>query len=333
MRAQRGGFILSAAEALLNASDGSLSEVLGSEAPLTEILHDISFDGHYREGKVIITSTRIIVVELGAVTRILEIKAAKNYKTVSLVGSGQLQAVIDGIPVALARFNMRQMPHFANAVKFLNKVAAGETTPFYIEIEEKTCPKCGRVYPDESRICPACINRAQVVWRLMKMARPHLRLIIIVMVLFWVTTALNLVGPQLNRMFIDQVLVPRKRDAALFTYYLSLITVTGVIGHNLVSMARGIVVTHLSSQLGQDLRNLVYGKIQALSLSYLSKRKTGDLMNRVNNDTSTIQTFIQQQLATAINDGLMLVGICAILFFTNWRLAMFVPVFSALILK
>lgn len=300
-----------------------LQEVLGKEIPVAELVHDVTFAGRFCAGKVVITPTRVLVTEADEVVKELTIASATKFATKSLVGSGQLEAVVDQDLVALARFNMRQMPHFANAVKYLNKIAAGEETPFYQNVEEKACPKCGRVYPDESRICPACVNKVQIVKRLMAMARPHMKLIVVVMLLFWVSNGVRLIEPQLFRMLIDGVIKPRNQNTMLLLYYVGLIFLTMMVS-TATGMVRGLVMTNLSARLGQDLRNMVYGKIQALSLNYLSKRKTGDLMNRVNGDTGTIQTFIQQQLADAINEGLMLIGVGVILFAIDWELALFV---------
>jgi len=323
---------LSDIAALFLSAGKNIETVLDGETVHAKILHDVSLDGRYIEGWVYVTPTRVIVTLGDQVTKEMPITAAKSYKTLGLIGSGQLEADVDGTPIILARFNLRQMPLYANAVKFLNKVASGAETPFYTEVEERTCPKCGRIYPDESRICPACINRRQVVKRLMKMAFPHWKLIFVVTLLFWLRAGLNLINPQLFRIFIDEVVAPGQADVRLFVFYISLITLLGPVGQSVCDMTRSLVVTRLSAQLGQDLRNMVYCKLQALSLNYVSKRKTGDLMNRVNNDTGTIQSFIQQQLVSVINDGLMLIGIGTILFITNWQMALMVLVPAPLVM-
>jgi len=44
----------------------------------------------------------------------------------------------------------------------------------------------------------------------------------------------------------------------------------------------------VGARLGQDLRLLVFSRIQALSLSFIDQQRTGDLMNRINHDTGHV---------------------------------------------
>lgn len=309
----------------------SLTEALGGEEVVTELTHDVSDAGRFVEGKVIITATRLLVCEADVVTKEIALSQTREFKAVGLIGSAHLEATIDGLRASVVRFSMSQMPYFSNAVKYLNKVTSGQPTPFYQEVEEKKCPHCGRVLPEGSASCPGCTNKMQVVRRLLAIARPHMLLMLVAMVLFWVSAGIRLVVPQLYRILVDDVIRAQKQDLRQLLYYVALIGLAGL-GTNVVAVIRGLVMTHLGAGLGQDLRNLVFAKIQALSLNYLGKRKTGDLMNRVTGDTGTLQGFIQNQLATAINEALLFVGIAFILFTTNWRMALLVLVPSPLVL-
>ncbi|HBM80693.1 MAG TPA: ABC transporter ATP-binding protein, partial [Clostridiaceae bacterium] len=106
-------------------------------------------------------------------------------------------------------------------------------------------------------------------------------------------------------------------------FYVGLITLLQIL-NTLVTYVRGKVMVNVGSSLSAELRNMVYKKIQSLSLDYLSKRKTGDLMNRVTKDTERIKGFIQNQAVFGINQILILIGICIILFATNWKLALMI---------
>ncbi|NLN19260.1 MAG: ABC transporter ATP-binding protein [Firmicutes bacterium] len=301
----------------------SIADVLGNEEVVTELVHDVDVHSLFTEGKTIITPTRLLVCDNGTVTREISLSQASDFKAVGLVGNGYLEATIDGVRTAIVRFSMSQMPYFANAVKYLNKITAGQSVPFYQEVEEKKCPRCGRVLPEGSASCSSCTNKVQIVRRLLAIAKPHFPLMLAAMVLFWVSTGIRLVVPQLYRILVDDVIRAGQRDLRQLLFYVGLIGLAGL-GTNFVGAIRGLVMTHLGAGLGQDLRNLVFAKIQALSLNYLSKRKTGDLMNRVTGDTGTIQSFIQNQMATALNEALLLIGIGLILFTTNWRMALLV---------
>jgi len=303
------------------ASEKSLTAALAGETPVTKVAYDISPEGRYIEGQVVVTPTRLLITSDDCVIREITLATCRDFKTTTMVGSGCLETMVDGVPTRLVRFNMRLLPYYSNLVKYLNKVAAGETAPYFEEIKEKTCPRCGLVYPDESQICPKCINKAQLVKRLLSLAKPHAWMILGTMVLFWISTGARLISPQLTRLLIDEGIGNGNTDKVVF--YVLLMSLVLLFNQGL-AVARGLLTTVLGSRLGQDLRNMVYGKLQALSLNYISKHKTGDLMNRVTNDTSNIQSFVQNQAATFINDSLVFIGIVAILMANHWKLALLV---------
>ena len=72
------------------------------------------------------------------------------------------------------------------------------------------------------------------------------------------------------------------------------------------------------------LRGMVFNKIQMLSVSRISKRTAGELISRVNNDSSRIQSFFTNELGGMIEQLLILIAVSVILFVYNWRLALFI---------
>ena len=69
---------------------------------------------------------------------------------------------------------------------------------------------------------------------------------------------------------------------------------------------------------------MVYEKIQSLSLGYIGKRKTGDLMNRITGDTDRISNFMVHTAPNVVNELLTMTGILIIMFTFNWKLALIV---------
>ena len=89
-----------------------------------------------------------------------------------------------------------------------------------------------------------------------------------------------------------------------------------------------------------DMRILVYDKLQELSLKYYHDKQTGQLMSRVVNDTSNIETLIAHAVPDVIVNVLMLIGVAAVLFAINPVLAAlslvtmpFIAVFSVYFAK
>jgi ATP-binding cassette subfamily B protein len=79
-----------------------------------------------------------------------------------------------------------------------------------------------------------------------------------------------------------------------------------------------------SQALAFDMRNDLFAKIQRLSFSYHDRNQTGQLMVRATDDVEKVRIFIGQGLLQLFGAALLIVGALAILFTTNWQLALVV---------
>ena len=71
-----------------------------------------------------------------------------------------------------------------------------------------------------------------------------------------------------------------------------------------------------------DLREQIFSKIQALSLSFFDQHEAGDLMSRLTNDTDVINRVLTMGLVRLVSSALTLIGILIAMFVLNWRLAL-----------
>ncbi len=88
----------------------------------------------------------------------------------------------------------------------------------------------------------------------------------------------------------------------------------------------GFGQTYLSEFIGQrvayDLRNRLYDRIQRLSFAFHDKAQTGQLMSRATQDVEAVRFFVSMGFLRSILIAFMFIGICAILFLMNWKLAL-----------
>lgn len=71
-----------------------------------------------------------------------------------------------------------------------------------------------------------------------------------------------------------------------------------------------------------DLREQIFAKIQALSLSFFDQHEAGDLMSRLTNDTDVINRVLTMGLVRLVSSALTLIGILIAMLVLNWRLAL-----------
>ena len=74
-----------------------------------------------------------------------------------------------------------------------------------------------------------------------------------------------------------------------------------------------------------DLREKIYNHIQSLSISFFTRNPTGILMSRITNDVTVIQGAVTDALTGLLRESFTIVGLVAVVFYHNWKLAIIGP--------
>ncbi len=84
--------------------------------------------------------------------------------------------------------------------------------------------------------------------------------------------------------------------------------------------------SYIMSDVGQkvirDVRNIVYEKLQVLSLEYFSQRRSGELVSRITNDVKLIENAVSYALTDLVYQGFTVICFAITIFFINWKLAL-----------
>ncbi|MCL6431860.1 MAG: ABC transporter ATP-binding protein/permease [Anaerolineae bacterium] len=155
--------------------------------------------------------------------------------------------------------------------------------------------------------------------RLPRYLRRHWRSAVGAYVSLVVVTASNLVMPSLVRYAID-LGIGSGRVTLLLWIALGIVAVACV--RAVFAFLQGYLSERASQGVAFDLRNALYDKIQRLSFSYHDRTQTGQLMTRATSDVETVRFFCGMGLLQLTNTVVMTLGTSAILFVTDWRLAL-----------
>lgn len=108
-------------------------------------------------------------------------------------------------------------------------------------------------------------------------------------------------------------------------YLLVLSAVFWLLGIYIVGEVFGTLETNLLSRVAQKfilrLRNQVYHKLQAQSLGYLQRQRTGDLMSRAMSDVEELQSFIVNGIDVLLGEGIIWLVTVAVVMSMDWRVA------------
>ncbi|UXU57071.1 ABC transporter ATP-binding protein/permease [Staphylococcus agnetis] len=93
----------------------------------------------------------------------------------------------------------------------------------------------------------------------------------------------------------------------------------------LSSIFEGISL-YLLSKIGEEtiysIREKLWEHLICLDISFFDNNSTGELMSRINSDTTVINTFISERAPTSINSLITLFGSVGLLFFLDWKLTL-----------
>ena len=92
----------------------------------------------------------------------------------------------------------------------------------------------------------------------------------------------------------------------------------------IISAVRSLIMIDTGAGFIAKLRQITFDKIQAMSISRINARTSGELINRVSSDCDTVKQFIVNDVGEMIQMVVTLVTVGVILFVYDWRLALLV---------
>jgi ATP-binding cassette, subfamily B, bacterial len=157
--------------------------------------------------------------------------------------------------------------------------------------------------------------------------KPYRRRVAIALTSLIVAAAAMLALPIALRQMIDHGLAAQSA-VAIDRYFLGFLAAAGAFGA--FAALRFYHVTWLGERLVADVRRAVYARVVAMDPTFFEVTKTGEVLSRLNTDTTLVQTIAGSSLSIALRSALNLVGALVMLALTSLRLsgalALFLPV-------
>lgn len=185
------------------------------------------------------------------------------------------------------------------------------------------------------------------VRRLLSFMRPYSARFFAAILLMVVVGACEALAALLIKPVFDGVLAPHRQTPShitLFVWpfsgrplYLETLLPNGI--HNIwtmvalaivgVTLIKGIAeffatyfINYVGHSVVKDLRNRLYSKIIEQSMAFFASNPTGQLMSSVTSDIDKVQNAVSQVSADSLRETFTLIGLLAVLFYYDWRLAL-----------
>jgi ATP-binding cassette, subfamily B, multidrug efflux pump len=163
--------------------------------------------------------------------------------------------------------------------------------------------------------------------RLFGFIRPYRHLLALTIFLLLLTAGLQVAGPYLIKLAIDDYITPGQLEGLIYIVVLYGLV---ILFEFAVRYFQGYYTEYLGQKIMYDMRMEIFSHIQRLPMSYFDKNPVGRVMTRVTTDVQSLNEMLSSGIVTLFGDLFMVLGIMGIMLALNWKLSL--VTFSVLIL-
>jgi len=155
--------------------------------------------------------------------------------------------------------------------------------------------------------------------RLLSFTRPYVGLIVLGFILTLSASLLQLAGPYLTKLAIDEYIAVKNIPGL----YIILLLYMGVLALVfLIQFFQIYSMQYFGQKLMYDIRSKIFSHLQKQSLRFFDKNPVGRLMTRVTSDVESLNQMFTQGIVTIFGDIFLLFGIIIALLYLDFRLAL-----------
>jgi ATP-binding cassette subfamily B multidrug efflux pump len=160
---------------------------------------------------------------------------------------------------------------------------------------------------------------AHLMRRILNYLRPYKLQVFLAFVLIFLTAIVELAGPYLTKLAIDNAIVPGRLDLLL---PIAAIFIGTLVLAFIFRYAQNYIMQIIGQSVMYDMRRQIFSHLQHQSLSYFDRNPVGRLISRLTNDVDALNEFIGSGVVTVVGDLVILVGVVGIMLWMDWRLAL-----------
>jgi subfamily B ATP-binding cassette protein MsbA len=164
--------------------------------------------------------------------------------------------------------------------------------------------------------------------RFLPFLRPYLFRMVLAGLLVMGVAAINLALLRLAGSLWDIITVQhdQSRMTDMITVFLGLVILQG-----LCSMGHSYLTAWISQRIIADFRRHLFAHLHTLSVSFFARRRTGELLSRLMNDVTVIQSVVTETPIDSAKQLVTFVGGITFLLTMNWRLCLLILVLLPLL--
>ncbi|MBQ5746636.1 MAG: ABC transporter ATP-binding protein, partial [Clostridia bacterium] len=183
-------------------------------------------------------------------------------------------------------------------------------------------------------VCSHCVNTRSLFGRLFSMVKKELPMLIVAFSFFGLLSFVKVLNPVLQKKMVDEyITVTEPKEHLLLGLVVIAVSIFLLQAfYKFIEIVRSNMLSKVNNRLIKKIRSILFEKIQQLSVSAISKRTAGELINRVTSDTSAISGFFVHNLPQFVENALVIVILGIAMFIYDWKLALLVLIPAPIIM-
>jgi ATP-binding cassette, subfamily B, bacterial MsbA len=164
--------------------------------------------------------------------------------------------------------------------------------------------------------------------RFLPFLKPYLSRMVLAGLLVMSVAAINLALLRLAGTLWDVITVQhdQSRMTDMITVFLGLVVLQGF-----CSMGHSYLTAWISQRIIADFRRHLFAHLHTLSVSFFSRRRTGELLSRLMNDVTVVQSVVTETPVDSAKQLVTFVGGITFLLMMNWRLCLLILILLPLL--
>ena len=158
-----------------------------------------------------------------------------------------------------------------------------------------------------------------ILGRLVAYMHPYRRIVIAAILLSFASSFLLVIRPYLVRIVIDRFFAQGNLDG--FNVFMGIFAAVYV-SRLVVGYGLGYLTGMIGQRVMHDLRMDIFNHVLSMDMTFFDHNRVGRLMTRITDDVSTLNELYTSGAIRIFNNTTILLGIVAVMFYMDWRLAL-----------
>ncbi len=153
--------------------------------------------------------------------------------------------------------------------------------------------------------------------KLLKFAKPYTKSIVFAFFCLTLTSIISLILPLLVRNMVNAIFV-EKNSALLNSLTFDVMII--ILFQAAFAVTQNYILGFVGHRVVTDFRCEIFSHLQTLSVRFFQSRRVGEMLSRMSNDVSVIQSALVSIPVAVLRQTITLIGGLAIILYLNWKL-------------